>query len=70
MTRDEHMAWCKRRALAYLPGNPREAITSMISDLGEHDETKGLGETVGMIAMFELANATPNSARRFIEGFN
>ena len=37
MTRDEHLAECKRRALEYLDaGDPREAFTSMLSDIGKH----------------------------------
>ena len=71
MTRQEHMQWCKSRALAYLPGNPREAITSMLSDLGKHEETRDiLGGPLAMLGIMEAANANPESARRFIEGFN
>ena len=40
-TREEHLAWCKARALEYLPDDPIQAVTSMASDLGKHPETEG-----------------------------
>jgi hypothetical protein len=40
MNRDEHLAWAKDRALAYLPGDPLEAMTSMMSELTKHPELK------------------------------
>jgi hypothetical protein len=69
MTRDEHLAWCKKRALEYLPGNPVEAMGSMMSDLKKHPELEhhpGL-----MIApMFYGAHSDPQAVRRWIVGFN
>lgn len=38
MTREEHLAWAKERALAYLPFDVQEAGTSFISDLGKHED--------------------------------
>ncbi len=70
MTRDEHLAWSKRRAVAYLPGSVQDAVMSMLSDLGKHDELKGVAEMMYPIAMFEMMRGTPESVRRFIEGFN
>ncbi len=70
MTRAEHMRWAKTRALAYLPNNPSEAVASMLSDLNKHDETVGiLNGPLAMIGIMEAANGTPESVRRFIEGF-
>lgn len=69
MTRDEHMAWCKRRALEYLPHSPQQAVTSMLSDLGKHPETKGAAEVMGIIGLM-TATGSPAEARRFIDGFN
>ena len=37
-TRAEHLEWCKQRAHACLPGAPRAAFASMMSDLRKHDE--------------------------------
>lgn len=43
MTRAEHLAWAKARALEYLDrGDAANALASMISDLGKHDETRAL----------------------------
>jgi predicted YcjX-like family ATPase len=65
------MQWCKQRALEYLqPGpyfSPSDAIASMLSDLGKHEETRELlGSPIVALAMLSQ-DAT--SARRFIEGF-
>lgn len=43
MTRAEHIAWAKARALKYLDGpdpDPANAIASIGSDLIKHDETR------------------------------
>lgn len=68
-TRSEHMEWCKERALAYLDINdPAQAITSMLSDLSKHDETRESGICMAPMAFFEMKSV--EGARRFIEGFN
>ncbi|MGO9450599.1 MAG: hypothetical protein ACLQDV_06055 [Candidatus Binataceae bacterium] len=37
MTRAEHLAWCKKRALEYLDrGDTVSAVSSMLGDLAEH----------------------------------
>lgn len=42
MNRVEHIAWCKSRALQYCDaGELQNAFSSLASDLGKHDETKG-----------------------------
>ena len=41
MTRAEHLEWSKQRALAYLPGDPGQAVASFVSDLRKHDELAG-----------------------------
>jgi hypothetical protein len=71
MTRAEHLAWCKERALAYIGINNSDALASMLSDLGKHTETNGhaaipLG--VMMAAMGQLEN--DDEMRKFIEGFH
>ena len=67
-TRAEHLAWCKRRALAYLPDDPEQAFASMGSDLNKHEETRGhIGMQLGM-AM--LLSGNWGEMRSFIEGFN
>ena len=63
MTRAEHMQWCKARAREYIACNDLTgAVTSMVSDLGKHEETKGA--RTGMFAV-----KSPSEARHFIEGF-
>lgn len=70
--REEHLAECKRRALEYLDrGDPKEAPTSMMSDLDKHPETAGhIGITVGVMFM-TLPGwlEKPAEVRRWIEGF-
>jgi hypothetical protein len=72
MTRDEHMAWCKKRAHEYLDrGDVPNAVTSMASDLGKHPDTAGHpGIDLGMMLMMTGNLAHPTDARRFIDGFN
>lgn len=67
-TRAEHLAWCKQRALKYLPDNPQEAFTSMASDLGKHEGTRGhIGIELGMML---LMSNNIGDMREYIEGFN
>jgi hypothetical protein len=44
VTRDEHLAWCKQRALEVLDEEEQPQIAlaweSMVADLNLHDETK------------------------------
>jgi hypothetical protein len=69
MNRAEHLQWCKRRALEYLPHDPQGAVASMISDLGKHPETANLTD-LGMLGICELQSPDPvPGVRKFIEGF-
>lgn len=76
-TRQEHLDWCKQRALEYLePGqyfSLDDAMASMASDLGKHGETRHhVAWTVPL--MFELRMSgkldTAIEMRKFINGFN
>lgn len=70
-TRAEHLAWCKERALAFLPNDPKEAFASMGSDLGKHDETRNhVGMELGMMQLMRGHLNGPRKMREFIEGFN
>lgn len=71
-TREEHLAWCKKRALEYVErGDPMVGLTSMFSDLEKHPETKGhKGSAIGVMLMMAGSLSSPSEARRFIEGFN
>jgi len=69
-TRDEHLAWCKRDALAYLErGQLQEAVTAMLSDLDQHPETRGDNPYLTMLGMQAILNGDIETCRRFIEGF-
>jgi hypothetical protein len=58
MTRDEHLAWAKKRALEYWrQGDLENAVTSMGSDLEQHPETK------------PNAYLLVDGVKRWIEGF-
>ncbi len=72
MTRQEHIQWCKDRALEYVErGLLGEAVASMLSDLKKHDETRehaAIPLTMDLMMSGHLA--TPEDVRRHIEGFN
>jgi hypothetical protein len=67
VTRAEHIAWCKERALEYLPRDPAQALASMASDLGKHPETQSSQDVIAF-GMTHINN--PQEMRKFIEGFN
>ena len=72
MDRGEHMRLAKERALEYLErGDANAAVTSMLSDLDKHEETKGLGQKMGEFGLFLLMQQPPDlrRIREFIEGF-
>jgi hypothetical protein len=72
MTRAEHLAWCKERALEYVDrGELREAVTSMSSDPRKHEDFHGpiYGQLSLLGAMFEIPKG-PEAVRRWINGFN
>lgn len=72
MTRAEHLEWAKQRALEYVDREDlSQALNSMMSDLGKHDELRNHGAielTVMMMAGGLLDNS--ERVRRHIEGFN
>lgn len=71
MTRSEHLEWCKKRALAYLPGDPSEAFASMMSDLRKHPETAGHPAIeLGAGLFFSGHLNDPKKSADFINGFN
>ena len=79
MTRQEHIKWCKERAIQeydyYTKTEPasalRNGIVSMMSDLRKHPETSS--ETLQSLCMMQLTTY-PNMPRqefvKFINGFN
>jgi hypothetical protein len=70
MTRDEHLKWCKKRALEYLEaGDVHSAIASMMSDLKKHEELGGISDILTQLGLSYAMNQDHDGARRFIEGF-
>jgi hypothetical protein len=71
MTREEHLAECKRRAREYLDRHDvKNGVTSMLSDLSKHPETRDLsGGGFAMIGMMMIMENDLAGARRFVEGF-
>lgn len=72
MTRDEHLTWCKRRALEYVNHHKmNEALASMGSDLNKHPETANHpGMLIGLQMQMNGMLSDQDDMRRFIEGFN
>lgn len=72
-TREEHIKWCKERAISEMnySGKPSSALVSMASDLRKHPETNK--EALINLCMSMLI-AKPNMERQeainFIQGFN
>jgi len=72
MNRNEHLEWCKKRALEYVDASDlTNAYASMTSDLGKHPETSGhIGIELGMGLLMIGKLSTDAEMRKFIEGFN
>ncbi len=72
ISRSDHLAWCKERALQYLnKGDLSGAFASMTSDLGKHPKTEGHSAiSLGMMMLMGGHLDTPEKMRKFIEGFN
>jgi hypothetical protein len=72
MTRQEHLEWCKQRALAYCDvGDATNAWASMASDLSKHPETENHAAIqLGMMMFMGGMLNGVSEMRKFIEGFN
>ena len=71
-TRNEHMIWCKKRALEYVEsGDIAGGYASMLSDLKKHPETADhIGIGLGLMLMMNGKLSTAREMKTFIEGFN
>ncbi len=71
MTRDEHIAWAKQRAMDELDfgGGPSTAVASVMSDLRKHPETRN---HTAIMLMGELQFfghlSTARQVREFVAG--
>lgn len=73
MTRQEHLSWCKQRALEFVDaGDNVQALASMGSDLGKHVDTKGSADliTLGLHLLMAGHMRGVQEGRDFINGFN
>jgi hypothetical protein len=72
MNREEHLEWCKKRALEYVDvGDLTNALASMTSDLSKHPTTeKHAGIQLGLLMLMAGRLNTPDKMRKFIEGFH
>jgi hypothetical protein len=71
-TRQEHMDWCKKRALEYCEiGDVTQALASMASDLNKHPDTKGhAGAILGLQLIMSGGLNTPAKMAEFIRRFH
>lgn len=72
ISRSEHVAWCKQRALELVDaGDLNGAFASMGSDLNKHPETQNHpASELGMMLLVGGFLSTPAEMRKFIEGYN
>lgn len=72
MKRDEHLAWCKKRAHEYADeGDFTNAVTSMLSDINKHEGTAMHGPMAGVLMMTAMNGPqTTHDIKRWIDGFN
>jgi hypothetical protein len=71
LTRDEHLAWCNRRALEYVDaGDLTHAVASMASDLKTHRDTDNPAlNGLVMIGMMYVTDGDKAAVQRWIERF-
>jgi hypothetical protein len=71
VTRDQHLASCKSRALEYVDaGDLTNAIASMGSDLKNHPDTDNPAlEGLVRIGMMYVTDGNKAAVQRWIEGF-
>lgn len=72
ITREEHLAWCKERALRFVEdGQLREAFASITSDLAKHPDTREhTGTKIGFRLLCGGYLETPERMTKFINGFH
>ena len=69
MTRAEHIAWAKQRALQELDaGDLSNAVASITSDLTKHEETRAMAAAVGEDGLVAALTGAAAAVRRWIEG--
>ena len=72
MNRQEHLQWCKQRALKYVETNDLpQAFASFQSDMKKHNETSDhMGLELGGQLFFGGHLLSDHEMREWINGFN
>jgi len=72
MTRNEHLQWCKDRAMEYVSiEDTKQAFASFSSDMSKHPETaQHSALQLGAMLFFGGHLNTVAEMRKWIEGFN
>lgn len=72
MSRQEHLQWCKDRAMEYVKkGDMQQAFASFQSDMTKHPETDGhLALQMGTMLLMGGHLGTPQAMEQWITGFN
>lgn len=75
MTRQEHLDWCKKRAMeCVVKGDLIQGVTSMMSDLGKHPELResagGALAMLGLLALRQAQDGDRRGVEAYIKGFN
>jgi hypothetical protein len=69
-TYDEHIEWCKQRAMEYLNrGDLVNAVASMTSDLNKHNGTRNINAYILLLGAMRAQEQDADGVRRWIEGF-
>jgi hypothetical protein len=74
MTREEHIKWCKQRAIEefdYYPKFPealRNGLTSMMSDINKHPGTRS--DALQSLCLMQLMGNRINSRQEFVNFIN
>lgn len=71
-TREEHLEWCKQRAIEYVKaGDNRSAFASFQSDMTKHPETDGhMALEMGTMLLVGGHLSTAKQMEDWITGFN
>lgn len=72
MTRQEHLEWCKQRALEYVDkGDNKNAFASFQSDMGKHPDTANNSALkLGMMLLIGGHLSSQSQMKQWIIGFN
>lgn len=72
VNREEHLQWCKNRALEYLNTNDtKNAFASFQSDMSKHPETSHhLGLEMGTMLLLGGHLSSTQQVEDWIKGFN